>query len=169
MLLCTARFAIQKNHEFLLDIVNELKKIDSNICLLLVGKGPLENDIRLKVKKFALQQEVMFLGARGDVNELMQAADCFVMPSFCEGLGIVYIEAQAAGLRTYAAREALVREACVTNLIEGIPLSMGANKWAEKIYEQREYKRENQKELIEKSGFDICTTVEYLEEFYQSK
>lgn len=108
-----------------------------------------------------------FLGSRGDVNELMQAADAFVMPSLWEGLALSYIEAQAAGLRVYTSREALSREACITNLIKGIPLSVNAKKWAEIIYHHRRYERKSQKELIEKSGFDIRETARYIEKFYE--
>lgn len=97
----------------------------------------------------------------------MQAADAFVMPSLWEGLALSYIEAQAAGLRVYTSREALSREACITNLIKGIPLSVNAKKWAEIIYHHRRYERKSQKELIEKSGFDIRETARYIEKFYE--
>lgn len=167
VLLCAARFSIQKNHEFLIDIVSELKKTDPEVRLLLVGTGPLEETIRRKVKRLHLEDNVMFLGARGDVNELMQAADCFVMPSLSEGLALTYIEAQAAGLKVYTSGEALAEAACITDLIEGIPLSDPPAVWAEKIYTHRKYTRCKQREALEDSGFDIHTSTAFLEQFYR--
>lgn len=169
VLICAARFAVEKNHEFLIDIVNALKKEDSNICILLAGEGPLENKVKKKVKQLSLENEVKFLGARGDVNELMQAADCYVMPSLREGLGIVYIEAQAAGLKTFASKEALVEEACITDLIEGISLKENAEFWAKKIISQKGYKREDQRNAIERSGFAIANTAKQMQNFYEGK
>lgn len=169
VLMCAGRFAIQKNHEFLIDIMNELQEMDNNIKLLLAGRGPLEEKIRQKVKRLELESKVEFLGARGDVNRLLQAADCYVMPSLWEGLPVVFIEAQAAGLRVYTSTEALSPEACITNLIKSISLSVSAKEWAKRIYANKEYVRKNEKEALIKSGFDIRTTAEYLEEFYEGK
>ena len=167
ILLCAARFAIQKNHDFLVDIINELQRYDENIKLLLVGKGPLEEKIREKVKRLHLEEKVEFLGARGDVNKLMQAADCYIMPSLWEGLPVVFVEAQAAGLKVYTSEEVLSKEASITDLIEGISLSDDAKKWARKIYLQKNYERKNQSDALRKSGFDIKVTAKFLEEFYE--
>lgn len=169
VLICAARFAVVKNHEFLIDIVSELKKKDSNVCILLVGKGPLEDQIKLKVKQLSLENEVKFMGVRGDVNELMQAADCYVMPSLKEGLPVVCIEAQAAGLITFMSQETLSKEACITDLIKGISLNENAENWADKILSQKGYKRENQKSAIEKSGFVIDEIAKQMQDFYEGK
>ncbi|MCM1263706.1 MAG: glycosyltransferase [Butyrivibrio sp.] len=169
VLICVARFDAKKNQKFLIDIINELKKKDINICLLLVGKGPLENKIRQQVKQLSLEKEVKFLGARADVNELMQAADCYVMPSLMEGLGNVYVEAQVSGLMTFASKEALVEEACITNLIEGISIKESAESWADRILNYKGCKRENQRAAIEKSGFEIEKVAEQMQLFYEGK
>ena len=54
------------------------------------------NDI-YNLSELNLNDAVIMLGIRSDVNNLLQAADCFLFPSVFEGLGIVAIEAQAAG------------------------------------------------------------------------
>jgi glycosyltransferase involved in cell wall biosynthesis len=93
------RFAKQKNHEYLVKILESYQKQDSSDWqILLVGEGPLEDSIKEKVKAAGLEAHVRFLGSRKDVNELYSAADLFVFPSAYEGLGIVVIEAQASGL-----------------------------------------------------------------------
>lgn len=169
VLFCAARFTHVKNHEFLIDIIKELKERNIDICALLAGTGPLENQVRQKVNALLLEKEVRFLGARDNIYELMQAADCYIMPSFWEGLGIAYIEAQASGLKTYASKEALVQEAVITDLIEGIPLSDGAKVWTDKILSGRNYIRNNQRAAIEKNGFDIKEVAKKMQEFYQKE
>ena len=92
------RFKAQKNHTFLIDIFNELHKKNPNSLLLLVGQGPLKEEIENKVKELQLNDSVRFLGQRNDVNELYQAFDVFCLPSLYEGLPVVGVEAQASGL-----------------------------------------------------------------------
>lgn len=66
--------------------------------LMLIGTGDNFNKIQHLAENMNLTSKVLFLGLRNDVNKLMQAMDCFVLPSRFEGLGIVGIEAQAASL-----------------------------------------------------------------------
>ena len=99
------RFVAQKNHTFLIDIFNEVHKKNSNSILLLVGQGPLKEEIENKVNDLGLKDCVMFLGQRNDANELYQAFDVFLLPSLYEGLGMVLIEAQISGLPCYASTE----------------------------------------------------------------
>ena len=99
------RFVQQKNHEFLIDIFNEIRKQDKNAILLLIGEGPLKEEIQNKVNELGLDKNVKFLGQRSDANELYQAMDLFLFPSLYEGLGMVLIEAQCAGLPCVASTE----------------------------------------------------------------
>ena len=99
------RFVQQKNHEFLIDIFNEIYKQDKNAILLLIGEGPLKEEIQNKVNELGLDKNVQFLGQRDDANELYQAMDLFLFPSLYEGLGMVLIEAQCAGLPCVASTE----------------------------------------------------------------
>ena len=99
VILHVGRFAKQKNHEYLVKILKTYQRDHpSEWRALLVGEGPLEEEIKGKVCEAGLEKKVLFLGARRDVAELYSAADMFVFPSLHEGLGIVVIEAQASGL-----------------------------------------------------------------------
>ena len=89
------RFCYQKNHEFLIDIFQEVYRQNPNAVLLLVGDGEDRARIEERVSKLG---GVIFLGNRLDVYRLYQAMDVFVFPSRSEGLGMAAIEAQAAGL-----------------------------------------------------------------------
>lgn len=92
------RFNNQKNHMYLIDIFNNYAKINDNAVLLLVGEGNLENEVRQKVESLGISDKVMFLGKRMDTHRIYNAMDCFVIPSFFEGLPVVGIEAQTNGL-----------------------------------------------------------------------
>ena len=65
---------------------------------MLVGSGPLEDEIKKKVEKLDLKDSVLFLGQRDDINKLYSVMDIFCLPSLYEGLPVVGVEAQAAGL-----------------------------------------------------------------------
>lgn len=92
------RFELQKNHNFLIDVFNEVQKEKKDTVLILIGEGSMEQKIEEKVEKLKINDKVMFLGLRKDINRLYQAMDCFVLPSLYEGLPVVGIEAQYADL-----------------------------------------------------------------------
>ena len=92
------RFVEQKNHRFLIDIFAEVKKEKKNAKLVLVGQGPLEEEIKEKVKSLNLEKDVVFLGQRNDTNKLYSVFDVFCLPSLYEGLPVVGVEAQTNGV-----------------------------------------------------------------------
>jgi glycosyltransferase involved in cell wall biosynthesis len=93
------RFDSQKNHAFLVAIAQELAAFEPRAHLLLVGDGPLRGSIEQSVREAGLANRVTFAGIRSDVASLMTGAmDAFVLPSVFEGLPLVVVEAQAAGL-----------------------------------------------------------------------
>ena len=94
------RFVQQKNHTFLVDVFKEYHKKNPDSKLLLVGSGPLEDEIKKKVERLGLKDSVLFLGQRDDINKLYSVMDVFCLPSLYEGLPVVGIEAQATGLPT---------------------------------------------------------------------
>ena len=92
--------------------------------------------------------------------------DCFVLPSIFEGLGIVVIEAQAAGLPTLCS-DNVPPETKITQLIEYMPLSSNIHDWAKKIVSYTKYsERHNTSEEIKRAGFDIHQAAKHLEEIY---
>ncbi len=155
-----------KNQEFLLEVFQEIYRQNPNIVLLIVGEGELERALKEKAQNLGLEKSVIFLGSRSDVAELMQAMDVFVLPSHYEGLGIVAIEAQAAGLKTICSNT-VPQETKVTNLIEYLPLELGAEGWSKTIIKYQEgYKRVDTSSQIIKAGYDIKQIAKELERFY---
>lgn len=160
------RFDEQKNHVFLIEIFKEVHDRNKNAVLLLVGDGKLRNSIKAKADKLGLTDSVIFTGVRSDVPSLFQAMDVFLFPSLYEGLGIVAVEAQAAGLHTIVS-DKIPQEAFITKLIEAVPLTKSKEIWAEKILKnQRGYERRDTYNEICHAGYDVKVNVKWLENFY---
>ncbi len=160
------RFVEQKNHRFLIDIFNEVHKQNDNSILILVGQGPLIEEMKNKIKSLDLENSVKFLGQRKDINELYQAMDLFLFPSLYEGLGMVLIEAQMSGLYCLAS-DIVPINAKVSNNIEFISLKTNERKWAEHIRNiDNSLNRKMDKKKISCMGFDIKNEALKLENKY---
>lgn len=161
------RFREEKNHAFLLEIFKEVQKRTSKAKLVLVGDGPNRQEIEEKVNGMGLTKDVLFLGQRQDVHALLQMFDAFVFPSLYEGLGIVLVEAQAAGLWTFASKDVIPQEVQLTDHLQFISLQAGAKAWAESIIKCKDLVRKpaNLQEIAEK-GYDIRLEAQKMEQFY---
>ncbi len=159
------RFMEQKNHRFLVDIFNELHKKNKNTLLLLVGQGPLMDEIKEKVNSLGLTNSVKFLGQRNDANELYQAFDVFLLPSLYEGLGMVLIEAQASGLPCIASTEVPI-VAKITDLIKFVDLNNSISKWTEKITESSKIARSDKSSEVSKNNYNIKVETKKLNNLY---
>ena len=160
------RFHVSKNHMFLLNVFVEVTKYKENAVLLLVGAGELEDYIRQEIDRLNLQGKVIMLGNRTDIPGLMQSMDIFVFPSIYEGLGIVVIEAQAAGLSCVMS-EKIPKEIDVEpKLVTRVPLEGGIKEWAQIIVKKGEYLRERQGERFKQTGYDIRISAKEIQEFY---
>ena len=125
------RFERQKNHEFLIEVFAEVKKRRPESILLLVGQGSLESRIKYMVVEKNVEKNVVYLGQRNDVADLLQAIDVFVLPSLYEGLPISLLEAQASGLRCITS-DVVTAEASVGG-VQFIPLNAKCFAWKKAI------------------------------------
>ena len=160
------RFEKQKNHDFLIDIFEQVVKINPNSLLLCVGEGSLKKTIEDKVEKLHLSENVMFLGTRTDIPQLLCGMDCFVLPSLYEGLPFVLIESQAMGLKNIVSSNVPV-DCNITNEITFLSLSSSAKKWAEKIIDSHSlYDRSEYSDIIKQHGYDLDSSTLKLCELY---
>ena len=97
-----ARFFPVKNHRLLIDAFGRCREQVADAHLVLVGTGPLRGELEAQVAERRLQEWVHLAGTTDDVPAFMAMFDLFVLPSYSEGLGIVCVEAQAAGTRLLA-------------------------------------------------------------------
>ncbi len=156
------RFSYPKNHEFLIDIFAEIRRINSNSVLILVGDGEEKEKIIEKVNYLGLRNHVLFMGVRSDIPDLMHAMDVFLLPSRFEGLPVVLIEAQAAALPCVASKDVIPEEVNVTGLIKFLSLDAPVNKWAVEILRSPSIRTANVIYPLQQGGYDIVTEAREL-------
>ena len=162
------RFVETKNHSFIIDIFNEIKKNNNKAILILVGQGPLLDEIRKKVNSLGLNNSVLFLGQRKDVNELYQVFDVFVLPSLYEGFPVVGVEAQASGILCYLSNN-MTKNAKIVDSTVFMSLDNSSKEWADKIIKDSStFVRKNTEFELTKAGFNIKESSKKLEEKYES-
>jgi glycosyltransferase involved in cell wall biosynthesis len=160
------RFSYPKNHFFIMDVFSEIHSRNPNSTLFLVGDGEQKNNVIAKIEELGLESNVIMTGVRSDIPNILNAMDAFLLPSRYEGLGIVLIEAQAAGLKCFASAEVVPDEVNVTGQVEFIDLSKSPSEWAEAILKNKQYERYNNIDKIKSAGYDIKVVAENLQNFY---
>lgn len=166
------RLVEQKNQGFLIKVFASVIKKDPSCRLMIVGDGPLEQELKELAGLYQIMDQIIFVGTTEHVAEYMSAMDVFVLPSFFEGLGIVNIEAQASGLPCIVS-DAVPEEAMITDLIECLPLHAGEEVWADKILscrsKARDIKRIDALKSVYAAGYDAAEVAKkicglYMEE-----
>ena len=166
------RFMYQKNHEYLIQIFNNIVHKIPSAHLVLVGDGPLREHILQKIENLGLSTRVTYLGLRKDVHKLYSLFDIFYFPSWYEGLGLVAIEAQAEKLpilmSNFIPDEAVVDNTLAKKLnITENDINLWINE-TEQIYQKSNnfISRIGVNDIISRNGYDIHKEVKRLEELY---
>lgn len=162
------RIMTQKNPLGIVDIFSEVCKLRDDARLLWVGT--YDTDMGRKAMQHAeelgIRDKIIFTGVVDNVYEMVQAMDCFIFPSFYEGLGIVAVEAQTAGLPCFIS-DVVPREVELTELCTFLPLG-DYSRWAEEIIKYDYSNRKTYHERVADVGYDIATTAKWLQYFYLS-
>lgn len=158
------RFEAVKNHDFIINMFKEARKKNRNLMLMLIGNGSLYDSVKENAELIGVKENILFLGTRNDIPELLQAADVFILPSLYEGLPIAVIEASASGLPVILS-ENITNEVIVKNNIIKKPIDKGYGGWIDAI-------NSNNKRIIDNSnlyraGFDISYVIEKICNIYR--
>lgn len=159
------RFNRQKNHEFLVDLFYDLQKKQPKSKLVLVGVGPNFDFIKDKVEKLGINDKVLFLGQRSDVNELMMAFDVFILPSLYEGLPLVGVEAQASGVPCLFS-DSITKEVIINDNNKMLSLNDSLDLWIDNILNLCNMKNNRKKSYDYAIDFDINTNSQSLLDEY---
>lgn len=162
------RFTKQKNHKRLIEIFKALLREKPDAVLLLVGVGELMDEIKEMVVRDNIEDSVLFYGATPEVPNLLQAMDFFLFPSLYEGLPVVGVEVQAAGLPILMS-DSITTEVKITDLAQYYSLENSDECWAKKIIEMSQVFTERRKttQEIKNAGFDIADVTEKLMCLYE--
>jgi glycosyltransferase involved in cell wall biosynthesis len=166
------RFDPVKNHTFLLEIFDAFVELFPEAKLILVGEGKLRQKIEWEVVERGIENSVCFLGVRSDVPQILGALDLFVLPSLHEGLGIVLIEAQAAGVPCLASDAVPTEVDLGLGLVQFKSLDVSTNEWVQALRVWKSYKSPSwneRKATLQNAGYDIQESVKLLQNLYLSK
>lgn len=135
--------------------------------MLLVGDGELAEDIKQQVESKGLRDVVIFTGNVDNVQDYYQAMDCFLLPSLYEGLGIVAVEAQAAGLACVLST-GVPEDAVIGSNVCRLDLS-DPQAWVKTILSLRDTPPADNTVKIKAAGYDIEDTAAHLRGLYLSR
>ena len=162
-----ARFVKDKNHEYILNLFNEIQKREKNSVLLLIGEGPYKDKIKERVVELKLRDKVVFGRFKDNIYDYYNAMDMFIFPSKTEGFGMVGIEAQTNGLITYCS-DKIPDEVNISKYYRKFDLDENIEKIVDKIYDEdiSFEDRKNAYKYTIKSGYDFKDTIDELREIY---
>lgn len=165
VLLFVGRMIEYKNPCFVINILAHASKLDSTVCAVFAGAGPLEEAVRKNAEQNSLESRVRVMGWQEDIPALMQSCDMLIWPGLeepKEGLGLVIVEAQAAGLPVLMSLNVPEDAVVVPELVEVLPLAAGAYAWADKLFAVLKRRRPHRLESLrrlEASSFSISRSA----------
>lgn len=144
------RFNIQKNHLFLVDVIKELSFLKENFICFLVGEGKKIEEVKRYVDDLDLNDKIIFLGRRNDVEKLYHCFDLFLLPSLWEGLPTVGVEAQASGLPMLLSDTITTEVDLNLGLVDFLSLDDNTKTWALRIQQLLNITKPNKDIIIRK-------------------
>ncbi|MEG1719119.1 MAG: glycosyltransferase, partial [Clostridia bacterium] len=134
---------------------------------ILVGDGDLKEKIIEKINSLKLNENVLLLGTRKDIAELLIASDIFLLPSLFEGLPFTLIEAQATGIKCVVS-DMVPIDAKILDNYEIVSLESTPSNFAKFIIKDEFYDRNFAAEIVKQKGYDIIEAAKNLEDYYLS-
>lgn len=165
------RLHFGKNQLFIIDILDKLLKINPKFFLILVGEGKEREKIEYKISKMHLESNVLLLGKRNDVDNMLQSFDFFIFPSLFEGLPVSLIEAQASGIDILASEEIFDEQYIFGKNIFFESLKNTDVLWADKIIKIMKLKNNRENNSIfnisemKRKNFDLENEAKLLNNF----
>lgn len=159
---------MQKNPLFLAEIFAAYHGLHPDSALLVVGDGVLRGPMERRLRALGAWEAARFVGARPDTAPYYQAMDAFVLPSHYEGLGMVAVEAQCAGLPCLLSAEGVPGEASITADACAASLREPAVAWARRLETPlaARMRRAGRDAAVRAAGYDIDATARRLQDLY---
>lgn len=160
-----------KNHKFTLELAKYMKGINKNFHLVIIGNGPLKNELELKSLEYGLEKHITFLGLRKDIPQLLAGSDVMIMPSLYEGFPVVLVESQAAGTPALISTTISNEVDLKVGLVFFQGLSSTYQEWCLSLFKLKKNSfldEEKRIKTISDKGFEINTSVKILEAIYRT-
>lgn len=162
----TGRISYAKNHEFLIELFSVVRKERQDVCLLIVGSGNLELELKWMIGRYHLEDSVILTGWKADIGNYLSAMDIFLLPSRFEGFPIGLLEAVASGLPCLAS-DHITQEIEFSTQIQRLECSV--EKWNMKLQKMmyNGLERYEGSGILKEAGFDVREQAKVLERFYK--
>ena len=157
------RFTTEKNHSFLIDVLQRMSRDDDTCYLLLVGEGELFDEVIQLVNARKLRDRVLFTGAVDNPEDYYNMMDYFVLPSKYEGFSFVTLEAQANGLPCLVSTGVPDAVLLTDNVRK---MELNADDWAEYLIEHKNETIMDNTAILLERGYDIVKSAEMVERIY---
>jgi glycosyltransferase involved in cell wall biosynthesis len=173
ILLFAGRMVPLKNPLFVVEMMKTIVELDASIVACFVGTGELEAAVSSIAQSLSLSNRVRLLGWRDDLAKIMKASNLLLFPNVeavKEGLGLVVVEAQAAGLPMLLSHGASEEAIVIPELAQFMRLADGPGQWARRAMEilaKPIPNREASLKLVEASSFSIANSSSALMALYQ--
>lgn len=147
------RLSKQKNQIFLLQVFNDLLKIKDNYILYIIGDGEEREELNKYIINNNIRDKVRLLGAKDNIDELIQGMDIFLLPSFYEGFPITSVEAQCSGIKCLVS-DKVTKQIEITDLVEFLSIDCGTEIWTHKILTTDISDRKSYVDVLKNKLFD---------------
>lgn len=162
------RFTEAKNPFFIVDILDELKKKNSEFKFVWAGTGELFSQVKEYITKKGLDDNIILLGVRNDINRILQVLNVFILPSLYEGLPVIGVEVQAAGVPLLCSNK-VSKEVALSNCVSFLPID-STTPWVNAILSKSNFQRILEAPFdVANAGYDIRSTASWLMSFYESR
>ena len=163
------RFIDTKNHLFLLNLIATLVDDNPRIHCVLIGEGELKISMEKRVKTLKLENNVHFLGLRNAMENIFKDFDIFILPSKYEGLGMVLLEAQAAGIPCLTSTAVQPEADLGIGLIKRINLEADMGVWKKSVYKMMDLPKVEKKlrmGAFENKGYKMEDILDKFKDLY---
>lgn len=163
------RFSEQKNHLFILKLAEFLRRKSLDFRILLIGDGPLRSAVETEINNKGLSNYIQCLGIRSDIPELMNLFNVFLLPSLYEGLPVVLVEAQAAGVNCVISSTITDEVDMGLGLIKKVSLDEDLEFWENALTNALEASKPDWTDIytaLTKKGYNIKQSVQDLMQLY---
>lgn len=169
-----SRMDTQKNHPFMVEVMNEIHKKDPQAIFLIGGtipsSGSTYDKVLGKIKEYHMESCTRITGPRADLAAIYHLVDCWIFPSSYEGLPFMPLELQAASVPCIVSDVVTKEIDLDLGLVEFLSLKESPAKWAELAMNKQKsiIDGETLKDAFKEHGFDLYTNIEKLKFIYDS-
>lgn len=154
----------QKNQLFTIKVFSRLLKTRPNSRLVLIGSGADLLTIKNTATKLKIDSKILII-TNADSAKYYSSFDCFILPSFYEGLCVAAIEAQCNGLPCVLSDQMTSETVLCPNVVQ-LSLEDSIDNWVSAVTGLRRI--DNSREILAKSGYDVRNETKQVEEFYKN-